>query len=446
MKILEIVTIIAAVMAIFHKKARNVWIGLTMVLTVAITVQNGVRWTYYPLYIFVIVVSILINKPTKKYVNVILVILLIASFIPILIFPIYDIPKPTGKQFVGTKTYDVIDEARLEKYNDFAEKRKFRVQIYYPTDYIEDLEVANWLYDGIEVARGMSKDSYLPYFTFDHLANIKSNCYIEAPLSAKVEKYPVVIISHGWSSIRNMHQDFAEELASRGYIVVSIDHAYGAVATVFEDGKLASINYDALPAHSMNFLEKGNQLVGTYADDISRTIQFISELNNDGDDMFAGKLDEEKIGLLGHSTGGGAGVKKALKNDGEIKAIIGLDAWVKPIKEENLKSGINVPSLLLRSEQWERGNNNPPLELLVKSSEYKPLVYQIDETTHYDFSMVYMYTSVSKLLGYSGKIDSEHLTNMLKENIVSFFEQTLKKGEKPIIDLEKYDDMSEVEF
>lgn len=40
----------------------------------------------------------------------------------------------------------------------------------------------------------------------------------------KLDKYPVVIISHGLAAHCNAYTLFAKELASNGYIVFSLDH------------------------------------------------------------------------------------------------------------------------------------------------------------------------------------------------------------------------------
>lgn len=46
-------------------------------------------------------------------------------------------------------------------------------------------------------------------------------------------------------------------------------------------------------------------------------------------------FDLKKIGVLGHSTGGGAAVLISL-NDPRIRSLVGLDAWVEPIGDDKL--------------------------------------------------------------------------------------------------------------
>lgn len=120
--------------------------------------------------------------------------------------------------------------------------------------------------------------------------------------------------------------------------------------------------------------------------------------------MFKGEFDLTRIGLIGHSTGGGAAVTTALQ-DKRIKAVVGMDAWVEPIKEEEIKRGLNVPALFLRSQQWEKGLNNKNLILLLDSSKKARELYQINGINHLDFSMVYMYSPLTKYFKITGKLD-----------------------------------------
>ena len=280
------------------------------------------------------------------------------------------------------------------------------------------------------VARALSKDFGLPTFALDHTADIMSNSYLEAPISNALDDYPVIILSHGWRGFRDIHTDYAEELASLGYIVVGIDHTYGSVATVFSDEDIAYLNKGALPDRETtpDFLDYANQLVSTYAADVITTLNYLEEINDSNNpSRFSGKLDLTNIGLLGHSTGGGGDVTAAL-NDDRIDAVMGLDAWVEPIAETEINKGLTIPSLFLRSGQWEVGFNNTNLYNLVENTTDSSMLYQIDGTTHFDFAMVYMYSPLIKLIGFSGTVENEYLNSILKSMISDFFNETLRNA------------------
>lgn len=424
---------------------------VTVLVVVLHVIIDGIRWQLYLLYLALFLISILITIKTfliidlKKNIkiisNIVLISLFSFSLIAAIVFPIYELPTPSGEYLIGTESFVIEDENRFELYgDDSTEYRRIKIQIWYPAESIEGYEQVPWLEDGTDVSRGLSKDYGFPTFMLDHMANIMSNSYLEAPISSSLPNYPVIIISHGWSGFRNLHTDYAEELASLGYIVIGIDHTYGSVATVFGENDITYKNPDALPSRetTTDFLEYANQLVYTYASDITLTIDYLESLNdNTIPSRFNGKFNLDKIGLLGHSTGAGAGAAVAI-NDDRIDAIIGLDPWVEPIDETEIDKGLLVPSLFLRSEMWETGDNNINLYSIIENSAFDSTLYQIDGTTHFDFTMIYMFSPLTKYIGMSGTVEDEYLNSILKSMISDFFNQTLKNDTTSQINIESW--------
>ena len=123
--------------------------------------------------------------------------------------------------------------------------------------------------------------------------------------------------------------------------------------------------------------------------------------------------------------------------------MIGLDAWVESIKESEIEKGLNMPALFLRSETWEEGENNKNLLALVENSNDAKL-YQIDGTTHADFSMAYMFSPLMRTIGYTGSLNKNYLVNMQKDIINNFFDLHLKNDENIMIDYNEWDELHEV--
>ncbi|WP_161625421.1 alpha/beta hydrolase family protein [Haloplasma contractile] len=348
------------------------------------------------------------------------------------IFPVFQIPAPSGEHTVGTRTFELIDEDREEIYSNHvsAKKRKIKYQVWYPATNIEDDSVSSWLQEGKPVSVGVSRLMGFPDFVLTHTALINSNSYLDAKLKTQTELYPVVIISHGWTGFRNLHTNMAEMLASHGYIVVSIDHTYGAAVTVFENGTTAYLNPDALPDRDTteNFLEYANTLVNTYALDIQFVIDQLEIHNQDNTSFLYNQLDLTKIGLLGHSTGGGAATKTVI-TDSRVSAVVGLDPWVEPIQDTIIKDGIQVPGLFLRSEEWEVHENNEQFKQLNDASEYYASTYQINETLHTDFTMAPMYSPLTKTLGMAGELDYNQSFEIQSDFLLNFYNLNLKGEE-----------------
>lgn len=411
-------------------------IGLILlIVVVAHLIFGKPRWQYYPLYfvVFAYVGLILLHyfnaftltPRSSKWILGIGITLIVLSIILILILPKEELPKPTGEFEIGTRTFDLEDPSREEFYTDAqGDIRKVKYQVWYPIDSSEGYEKAKWITDGKALSRQLASSMYLPPFMLDHTIQINSNSYWKAPLSSVMDKYPVVVISHGWSGFRELHTDFAEELASNGYIAVSVDHTYGSQAVKFSDGNVANLNEEALPseADQEKFQKASKRLATTYGEDVEAVIDDLERLNR-SNETFSDRLDLDALGLLGHSTGGGGDVYVSLK-DKRIKALIGLDAWVNPLPTETLSQGLKIPALFLRSEQWSRGPNNLALNTLFKNSPNVNLV-QMGKTNHVDFSMAYMYSPITKYIGFTGELGGRKSSKIQQQFILSFFNDHL---------------------
>lgn len=430
------IILFAAVILILFLNREKINQKLILYLIVALLIISSVHsflnlstWQMTPYYVFWLFLFLLVKfEPAKKLYKIISVSflfgLLFLSLSLLYIFPSWDIPDPTGPYAIGSYYTVINDDDRFELYTDDpVDQRSFMMRVWYPAENPLSEDLTKWV--GNKVVPGaLARSMGLPAFSLSHMKNIDSNALYLASIHDAQPTYPVVIISHGWGGFMNLHVDLAEELASRGYIVISIDHTYGSVATTFIE-KTVYQNKDALPERGdPTFLEKANQLVSTYAGDVIKTIDYLEEQHEKPNARLFGKVDLDHIGLLGHSTGGGADVFVAL-SDHRIKAVMGLDAWVEPIGSTELSKGLNIPSLFLRSQAWEEGPNNDYLyELLINSTQAR--LYQIDGTTHSDFTMAYMFSPLTGMLGITGSLEKGYLLQMQKDVMNNFFDKHLK--------------------
>ncbi|XUY28087.1 alpha/beta hydrolase family protein [Agrobacterium sp. rho-8.1] len=121
------------------------------------------------------------------------------------------------------------------------------------------------------------------------------------PRKANGEKFPLVIISHGYPGNRFLLSPIAENLASKGYVVAAIDHT--------------DSTYDDQTAF-------GSTLVNRPLDQ-RFVLDEIARLSADKSSFLSGLVDVSKTGLIGYSMGGygavvtaGAGVsEKAVDAD-----------------------------------------------------------------------------------------------------------------------------------
>jgi len=410
-------------------------VPLIIILLVASRIFSKTRWQFYPIYIIVLIYFILvllnyfnvlnISPFIGKWILGLSIFLIVISTLLFLVFPKASLPNPTGKYRVGTRVFELEDKTRDEIYTkDKNDKRRLKYQVFYPVDNTKGLDRAKWMVDGLELTRKLASSMHMLPFMLDHTVDIKANSYWGANLSKDLDKYHLVLISHGWKGFRELHTDFAEELASKGFIAVSIDHTYGSQAVKFEDGSVAFLNEDALAnlGNPFNYNSDSNVLVRTYGEDVASVLNDLEALNKN-DPNFKDKLNLDSIGLLGHSTGGGGDVYIGLK-DKRVKAILGLDAWVSPLTQKELSIGLNMPSLFLRSEEWSKGPNNTALDIIINNSSKASLI-QVNKTKHVDFTMAYMYSPLLKYVGFSGMEGGREGARLQREIILKFFEKHL---------------------
>ncbi len=397
------------------------------------------NWQLYPLYFFLAMasagglVAIALKKQGRtprdsgKKFLIVGVVATVISGLLMAVFPVGEITEPDGDYKVGTFTFELTDPNRVEEYGETGGLRRIRVQAWYPADSVEEATQTLWFPDGVALPRSLAREMHLPFFALDHTADILSNAFLEVPMSTWESAYPVIILSHGWKGFRNLHTDFAELLASNGYVVLGIDHTYGAQMTVFEDGFEAEVDHNALPDRdeTSEFIQYANKLVYTYAGDIDLVLETLEGLNAGRvSGILKGRLLLDKVGLLGHSTGGGAGVAVALDDD-RVKAVFGLDAWVEPIGKSPLTDGLEMPAFFLRSAQWEGGINDSYLVPLTEVSVDAEIV-QIEGSTHIDFTMSSMFSSLTGVIGFTGELDRETSAGLQHGYVLEFFDEVLK--------------------
>ena len=144
-----------------------------------------------------------------------------------------NIPKPTGKYSVGTFTYTVKDD-REEVMNP-GTMRSVAARVYYPVDRksVDGLPKTVALSDNM-IKGFKSSFKVAPDFKKNPDANL-SECYTDAEKIAG-KKFPLIMFNHGYNSYREGNSFLCIDLASHGYVVISVAHSMEGLCTEFDDG------------------------------------------------------------------------------------------------------------------------------------------------------------------------------------------------------------------
>ncbi len=409
------------------------------------------RWQMIPLYAMTLIltVSTLLIRDMKFAASFLtLILLLLSTALPVLL-PVPKIPTPSGPFPVGTVIYEFKDTTRKELYSGKDEARRFMIQTWYPANINAADERAQWMSNAKMYARAIATYTKRPSFFFDHLALVHIPAYKNAQVAQTDGSHPVIIFSHGWNGFNAQNTTQALELASHGYIVIGIQHTYGAVVTVFPDGTVASNNPKTLPetVDDPNYAVTARKLVNQWAGDISFTLEQFDRLNKDPQSIFFQRLDMERIGVYGHSTGAGAAIQFC-GTDSRCKAVLGMDPFMAPVSAEVITNGISQPSFFMFSQGWaepvDSRNNQSFDQFYSKVSASKGAVI-INGTKHYDFSDVALLSPIAPQLGLKGPLNGKRVTQIVNSYLLDFFKITLDDKPSKLFD-GTFDDFNEVKM
>lgn len=245
-------------------------------------------------------ISINLYLKKHKFKHIRLKKLLIILFAPFLIFgqsefnsfyigdPLPDAPRLAvrGNYKVGVKTIQVLNPNQIDILNSSKETtvlydRPLKLEIWYPAS-LGISQKEEVIYDQV---MGNFSDPKRPLVPF----KFKGRASRDADPNSSDGSYPLVIVSHGYTGSRLLFTYLTENLASKGYIVVSIDHT------------------DSTFSDANNF---NSTLLNRSLDDLF-VLNQITELNNDSSSFLYGLVNTDNTGLIGYSMGGYGAVNVA---------------------------------------------------------------------------------------------------------------------------------------
>lgn len=199
-------------------------------------------------YLLVLLVNRLRKAPARKGVPFVsgplLTLPALAAVGMIWLFPVDPLPGPAGASPVGVRTFDLVDATRPGILGASpGEPRRLLVRVWYPAGDTAGLKQAPYFSpDEIgATARGVGALLGFPEF-LTYLKHVRTNAFQDAPVRASRDRLPVVFYSHGYTSYLGQNTVLMEHLASHGYVVFSIQHAYDSAPTVFSDGQVVPMS------------------------------------------------------------------------------------------------------------------------------------------------------------------------------------------------------------
>ena len=262
------------------------------------------------------------KKAAIILIAVLAVIILTIIMIPRLLFTDYDGRPLTGKYAVAQTEAILIDSSRIETFEKDGSFREVPAHFYFPENYLAE--------NG----------------------------------EKSLHSLPLVIFSHGAFGYYQSNTSTYMELASNGYVVVSLDHPYHSFFTKDSKGKTITVD----PTFIKTAMSVGNDPEAEYSEeeiyeitsvwmnlrleDMNFVVDTIKEAaeGSYGDSWYFAKdkelteeavslIDTTKIGLMGHSLGGATAVTVGRRAD--IGAVVDLDGTMLG-EELGVENGVPV--------------------------------------------------------------------------------------------------------
>ena len=204
-------------------------------------------------------------------------------------------PAPTGPYTVGTRTVDLIDPTRSEPFAANGSKRELLVRFWYPAASTHGCRPAPYTSSGVW--------NYMAHLERVSPPQVRTNSCQDAMVTS--EKHPVVVFTHGFTGIFTDYTFLFEDLASRGYVVVSVNHTFEATAVEFPDGRLIKSIFGSHLGETIQLDTKtASFAVAVRLGDLKFVLDELQKMNTSQAGLFAGKLDLSRVAVAGHSLGG----------------------------------------------------------------------------------------------------------------------------------------------
>ena len=322
MRPLEVLVFIVAFVALvatlpFKKQRPRVSLGLwagAATFAVVQTLVEKPRWQMYPAYGIIALFAMVaffswrrqpqetISEKPRRWPRVLAVVLGVlimgVSTALAILLPVFSFEPPTGPFAVGTTTYEWVDMARTDEHPQTPTgHRRLVVEVRYPA---AASDAPREPYMDAQRAEAFAQSIKMPGLVMSHLSLVRTNARRDIPIAAGEARFPVILFSHGYPLPAATGTFAVEELASQGYVVVSISHTYDTSKVVFRDGTSGPLVMNG----DVGRIDKVEKLLGprisVWVADARFVVNEIMKLDS-ADPRVKGRLDRDRVRCFGHS-------------------------------------------------------------------------------------------------------------------------------------------------
>ncbi|MFL1377420.1 MULTISPECIES: alpha/beta hydrolase family protein [unclassified Nocardiopsis] len=366
-------------------------------------------------------------------------------------------PAPTGPHTTGRTTLHLVDPGRGHPWVPAAEDRDVVVDVWYPAE--GGGEPAPYVPASFAESMKREFEQYgIPRDAVD-AAGARTASLLDA--DAADARLPVLLLSPGLGMSRFQFTALAEDLASRGFATVVMDHPYEALVVDLPDGRVLRT---ALPADDT---ENRRLAAGVRLADarfVLDRLEGFAAGEDTADDSghplprgLAAALDMERVGMFGHSFGGVTAAETMLV-DGRVDAGVNMDgsmAYHVGDREwsDATLAGASRPFALMGAGVSgdeglpHRSDHSPDWRMFVEASSAPVLEVYMPDGEHTAFTdLQWIAPQLEDALAPSsaawrnavrgglGTVDPEASIAAQRAHLTAFFDHHLRGGASPLPD------------
>jgi dienelactone hydrolase len=337
----------------------------------------------------------------------------------------FSLPAPTGRYAAGEDVLHLTDTSRLDPWNPSAGYRQLTVSMFYPArhgtgqpaPYMSAGEAQNFV--ALRVPPGFG-------ITPQAVAAVQTQAFTGAkPVDGK---FPLVVLSPGLENPRATLTSLATDLASRGYVVALVGHPYEDSGEQLADGSIAPCLWCSQtgPDPATN-----EQLVSSRGVDVKSVIDQLTAGHGDRAWKLSHLIDEDSIGMAGHSVGGAAAAA-AMEADPRIKAGANLDGTFWPAVPAG---GLGDRAFMLFGKQSDHvvGGDTSWDTTWADLTGYKRW-FAVAGEAHASFTDISVLAEEAGMPVPGQILTGDRSVQITRDYVAAFFDKTLKGKCEPLMD------------
>jgi predicted dienelactone hydrolase len=377
--------------------------------------------------------------------------------------PAFELPAPSGPSAVATTQWWVTDESRRESFAASSESRQVKVVAWYPSAGRGRGERAPYLREGAAESQTFATLVRAPG-AFEAVASVATHAGVDDAPAPKPAKHPVLLFSHGYTGIASAHTALLQDLASHGYVVLSIVHPYEAAAATLGDGRVVSLLADngalrqairdvfdewkveddvmaavtrasdeetrrRLMREYLSGLRNTHIALRRWVDDTKLVLDRLNALSpSTAAGRLAASVDRERVGVFGHSMGGVTAGQFCVE-DRRCRAALNLDGI--PQYGTMIDAQLRRPFLMVYSARPGRSGASDVIYRNAASPYYR---VDVRDTLHLDFSDLVFWGGPLRERGRLGKLTPARAHEITREIVRQYFDRELLGRRSPLLE------------